>query len=81
MKVRKMFCMTLVTALTFFFPVMAAENESSNIANYAHEDEEMIVFCKGSDITFADFDVAGDIDITEMTMNVDITEMHKTFCM
>lgn len=75
MKVRKMFCMMLVTALTFSFPVMAAENESPSMVNCTHEDEGKIVFCDESDIELANFDVAGDIDIVGMTMNVDIAEM------
>lgn len=79
MKVKKMLCMMLVIASTFSLPVMAAENESSNMADCAHEDEEMVVFCDESDITLASFSVADDIEIAKMTMNVDITEMDNIF--
>lgn len=75
MKVRKIFCMMLVMASAFSFPVKAAENGSSDMADCTHEDEQTIVFCNESDITLADFEVANNIKIAEMTMNVDIAEI------
>lgn len=73
MKVKRIFCMALVTALTFSLPVIAAEDESM------HEDEELIVFCEGAGVTLENFGATGDLDLAEMVMNVSITEMDNIF--
>lgn len=70
MKLRKIISLTLMVIMAISMPVLAAENNS------VQEDENIIVLCNEEDITFADFSVTEDIVITEMTLNVNKSEMN-----
>ncbi len=74
MNIKKIVSLAIAGALFFSLPVMAADNETEQESGTW---EEVIVFCEESDIDLADFESVGHIQLTDLTLNADMSVLDE----